>query len=265
MERNIKIAAVGDNCIDYYDTTGEIFPGGNPVNVAVYIKRMGGDSSYTGVVGKDEYGQFMIDAISAKGVDASHIRITEGKTALTHVQHVDGDRVLGDYDEGVMAAFKLTDREIDFLCEHDLVVTGIWGKVEGDLHKIKRRGTPIAFDFADKADHEITQKALPFVDYAFFSDDRKNDEELKEFIKDIKSRGPGVVVVTRGEIGSMAYDGKDFTKYGIVECDVVDSMGAGDSYIAGFIMGILEGKSIIECMKMGALSSSITLGYYGAW
>lgn len=38
----MKIACVGDNCVDYYDNTGEVFPGGNPVNVAVYVRRMAG-------------------------------------------------------------------------------------------------------------------------------------------------------------------------------------------------------------------------------
>ena len=49
----IRVAAIGDNCIDYYDSLNESYPGGNPVNVAVYIKRLGGESSYTGAVGTD--------------------------------------------------------------------------------------------------------------------------------------------------------------------------------------------------------------------
>lgn len=265
MEKGIKIAAVGDNCIDVYNSTGEVFPGGNPVNVAVYVKRMNGFSSYTGVVGTDDYGKFMIDAIEAKGVDTSHIKIIDGKTAVTQVEIKNGERILGEYEEGVMADFKLTEEDINFLCSHDLVVTGIWGMIESALHIIKKRGVSVAFDFADKLNHEITHKAVPYVDYAFFSCDSKSDVELYEFMKAIKSKGPSVVVVTRGEKGSIAYDGNEFTKFGIIECEVIDSMGAGDSYIAGFLMGVLEGKSILECMKKGALSSSETIGYYGAW
>ena len=78
-------------------------------------------------------------------------------------------------------------------------------------------------------------------------------------------RSPSIVIVTRGDKGSIAYDGNSFTEFGIVECEVVDSMGAGDSYIAGFLIGILEGKSILECMEKGARSSCVTLGYFGAW
>lgn len=264
MENKIKIAAVGDNCIDYYDT-GDFYPGGNPVNVAVYVKRMNGNSSYTGVVGSDEYGKFMISSLKEKGVDTSHVKILDGKTAITYVELKDGDRILGEYEEGVMADFKLTDEDINFLCSHDLVVTGIWGKIESELHKIKDKKVAIAFDFADKLYHEITDKALAYVDYAFFSCSNKSDEELYEFMKYTKLKGPKIIVVTRGEKGSIAYNGKEFTKFGIIECEVVDSMGAGDSYIAGFLMGILGGSTILESMKKGAQSSSETIGYYGAW
>ena len=55
MDRKIRVAAIGDNCIDYYDSLNESYPGGNPVNVAVYIKRLGGESSYTGAVGTDSF------------------------------------------------------------------------------------------------------------------------------------------------------------------------------------------------------------------
>ena len=59
MDRKIRVAAIGDNCIDYYDSLNESYPGGNPVNVAVYIKRLGGESSYTGAVGTDSFGKIM--------------------------------------------------------------------------------------------------------------------------------------------------------------------------------------------------------------
>ena len=42
MDKEIKLAAVGDNCMDVYDRTGEAYPGGNAVNVAVYSLRLGG-------------------------------------------------------------------------------------------------------------------------------------------------------------------------------------------------------------------------------
>ena len=74
----IKIACVGDNCVDFYDNTNEAFPGGNPVNVAVYVRRLGGESAYLGAVGTDDHGRLMLDALSGKGVDVSHVQVLEG-------------------------------------------------------------------------------------------------------------------------------------------------------------------------------------------
>ena len=265
MEKEPKLAAVGDNCMDVYDRTGDAYPGGNPVNVAVYTVRLGGRASYTGVVGTDPYGERMRAAIAAKGVDVSHLKTADGATAVSHVEIVDGDRVFGDYEEGVMADFRLDEGDLDFLAAHDLVVTGLWGMIAGDLPRLRERGVPVAFDFADKPEDPTVDAAIPWVDYAFFSRDEGTEEELREFLRAMRARGPRIVVATRGERGSLAYDGERFYEQGIVPCEVVDTMGAGDSFIAGFLFGLLRGEDIPACMALGARNSSVTLGYSGAW
>ena len=101
----MKLAAIGSNCVDYYQNMngGTAFPGGGPVNMAVYTVRLGGESSYIGPVGNDEFGHIMYNAIQNKGVDVSHLQFKEGKTAVTQVELLNGERVFGDYDEGVLA------------------------------------------------------------------------------------------------------------------------------------------------------------------
>ena len=259
----MRIATVGDNCIDYYAHIKKGYPGGNPVNVAVYLKSLGVEASYVGFVGKDEYGKILTDALSEKGVDISHVSVKEGSTAVTQVELVDGERVFGDYDEGVMADFDLTEEDIKFLSGHDLIVSGIWGKIHGRLPELKSLGNMIAFDFATKLDDPIKEEAIPYVDYAFFAGEVET-EELLQFMVREKAKGPKIVIVTLGENGSIAYDGK-FHRFGIVPCEVKDSMGAGDSYIAGFLKAIMEGHPIPYAMEQGAKNSSVTLAYVGAW
>ena len=261
----MKLAAVGDNCMDVYENIGKAYPGGNPVNVAVYFVRLGGESSYTGVVGTDQYGKLMKEKIAEKGVDVSHIRFMEGSTAITHVELVDGERVFGEYEEGVLADFKLTDEEIDFLCSHDMVVTGLWGNVHDDLAKIQARGVKVAFDAATRPEDPAAVTAIPFVDYLFFATDDGDTPELRETMKQIKAKGPKLVITTLGEKGSIVYDGEKYTTLQGMIPKVVYTMGAGDSFIAGFLKGILEEKPVEECMKMGATNSSVTLEYNGAW
>ena len=68
-------------------------------------------------------------------------------------------------------------------------------------------------------------------------------------MKKIQSYGPKLVTATMGEEGSLCYNGEFFYSCGIVPVkNVVNTVGAGDSYIAGFTKAMLEGRSIPECM-----------------
>lgn len=260
----MKLAAVGDNCMDIYKSLGKAYPGGNPVNVAVYFARLGGEASYTGVVGTDAYGTLMKERIQEKGVDVSNIRVEEGNTAVTYVELADGERVFGDYEEGVLANFKLTEDDISFICKHDMLITGLWGNIHNDLARLKALGIPIAFDAATRPEEEAVQIALPSVDYLFFAAE-EDTPELRQQMQEIWKKGPKLVISTVGKQGSVAYDGEKFITFGIIPCNVVDTMGAGDSFIAGFLKGILDGKSVQDCMKAGAANASVTLEYQGAW
>ena len=213
----MRLAAVGSNCIDYYNNIdgGKAFPGGGPVNMAVYTLRLGGEAAYIGPVGDDVYGQIMIETIKAKGVDTSHLRVEKGKTAVTQVELIDGERVFGDYDEGVLEKYKLTDE---------------------------------------------------YTDYLFYSVDTGDTKEVREQMERIQKQGPKLVICMMGEEGSLCYDGERYHRFGIVPCDhLVDSMGAGDSYIAGFLTGIVDGLSIEGAMEKGAANATEKLKYFGAW
>ena len=280
----LRIACIGDNCVDYYDATGEAFFGGNPVNVAVYIKRLGLDASYFGAVGNDDFGRRMLEALNGRGVDTSHVQVVNGDTALTHVSLENGDRIFGDYDEGVMASFALQDMDFDSIKKHDLAVTGLWGHCEYDLKKIREMGVTTAFDCSDRPDDPAARIARKNADILFFSDDQSEDSVLEEKIKQLaletdmtesddnikagnreRRTGPELVVATRGDKGSLAFDGKRFVRQGIIPCHIADTMGAGDSFIAGFLTAWLERRPLEECMKKGTENSAVTLGYAGAW
>lgn len=264
----MKLAAVGSNCIDFYKNIeqGKACPGGGPVNMAVYTVRLGGQASYTGPVGEDEYGAVMRDAVAAKGVDISHLHVRSGRTAVSQVELLEGERVFGDYDEGVLAGYTLSPEDMDFICTHDVVVCDLWGKVEGQFKDLKARGIKTAFDCATRPEDPESQTAMPYTDYLFFSSDDGDVPAVRALMKEYQSRGPELVVAMLGEHGSLCYDGAEFHKFGIVPCDdLVDSMGAGDSYIAGFLFGIIEGLSIEAAMEKGAANATQTLKYFGAW
>ena len=90
-------------------------------------------------------------------------------------------------------------------------------------------------------------------------------EALREKILQAAAMGPKLAVATRGSRGCLAWDGTWFYTGGIVSCPVVDTRGAGDSFIAGFLMAWLEGKPVPACMQLGAEQAAVTIGCAGGW
>lgn len=93
--------------------------------------------------------------------------------------------------------------------------------------------------------------------YAFFSYD-KDDDYIREFMRRTKAKGAGCVIAMLGEHGSLAYDGQRFYHQAAENVPVVNTVGAGDSYIAAFTYGVSLGESIPQCMARGkALATRI--------
>ena len=264
QNKNVLVAAAGDIYVDVY-TDGRRYAGGNCLNVAVHMKRLDIETRFCGAVGTDENGRFALDAINREGLDTSRIRVIQGETAKTLVRLVNGNREFLEYPLGVMEQYYLGEEELDYLSGCSIVHSAMWGCVHNDLHKLRERGVKISFDFSDIYEGEITEIAIKNCDYAFFSYSRSDDEYIRDFIKEMQSKGPEIVFATFGDRGSLAYNGEYYTKCGIVPADAVDTLGAGDSYIAGTLVGLARGLSLGDSMMQGAGVASETITFFGAW
>lgn len=81
-------------------------------------------------VGDDDYGTKLKQDLARMGVDISHVHTKHGVTAQTQVELHDNDRVFGDYTEGVMADFALSEEDYARLAQYDIVHAAIWGHAE---------------------------------------------------------------------------------------------------------------------------------------
>ena len=251
----MKIVGVGFSCIDVYEKLNKYYPTGNSVDFAIHMSRFSLQTSVVSVVGNDKYGKLMKEALTREGVGISHLHTEEGSTSIMKMELDDNDRVHGEEIEGVMAAFTLTDEDIEFIKQHDMMHTDLFGKILDLLPVFKESGICIVLDFSVFLNDEKVEKVLQNVDYAFFSY-KQQDEYILEYLKWAKSLGPKVVTATLGENGSLSYDGVTLYKEGIVPVEIVNTVGAGDSFIAGFMYGVSKNESIQECMRHGAISAS---------
>jgi fructoselysine 6-kinase len=262
----MKAAMIGDNCIDVYPRLGKKYPTGNAVDTGVNLQKLGIPTAIISTTGDDENGQWMISTLKSYGLDLSHFKTGMGSTAITYMDMNGLDRVHGDYVEGVLEQIIFDENDIAFASEHDLVHTAFWGKAESVLPEIKKRGkTIISFDYADRLDAPLVEQTLPFVDYGFFSYKKGRGAFIEEYLKDKVKRGMKTAVATLGEKGSLACDGKAFIAGRVFPAKVVNTIGAGDSYIAGFLWGVLTGLSLEKAMEQGARVAAEVVSVFGPW
>jgi fructoselysine 6-kinase len=72
-------------------------------------------------------------------------------------------------------------------------------------------------------------------------------------------------VATLGPRGSLAWDGERFHHHGIVEATVVNTVGAGDSFIAGFMRAVLNSRPVDDCLEAGACVAARVVSVFGPW
>lgn len=261
----MRIAMMGDNCIDIYADINRQYPTGNVVDTGVNLKKMGADVSLISTTGNDENGRWMMAVLEKEGLDLSHLKVGEGQTAVT-MMTMDGlDRVHGDYIEGVLETMVFDEADIAFAATHKLVHTALWGKAEAALPALKSKGVNISFDYADRLAHDLVEQTLPFVDYGFYSYPNGRDATIEAFLKDKVKRGMKLAIATFGAGGSLAWDGSNFYTCGIVPVTVVNTVGAGDAFIAGVLYGILYGWPIGNALQKGAETASEVIGVFEPW
>ena len=192
-KRKIKVAALGDNCIDMYSNLNRYYCTGNAVDFAVHMQRMGIQTSLISVTGNDKYGMEMRKEMEAEGLDLSHFHTIEGETAISYMELINKERTYGDYIEGVMENVKFSKQDIEFAKQHDLVHTAFWGNAQKYLPEIHQAGVEIVFDYATEKDDPLVEETIPYVTYAFFSFE-EDGEETRDYLKAIVEKGPKIEI-----------------------------------------------------------------------
>jgi fructoselysine 6-kinase len=264
----MKLLAVGDNCVDNYTELGRRFPGGNALNVAVYAHRVPGvEADYIGVVGDDEAGDFLVDQIRREGLVTDGVIRKPGESAVTNILIRAGDRVFDSYVEGVQKNAKFPASLLPRVRTYDLVHYSIWGFGREYIPEIKRGGRPLlSCDFSNQLVHQGLE-VMPWLDYSFFSGKELSTKNLKpeEKIRELKARTSGIVIMTLGEHGSIVFDGDRIYRGKAESVEVVDTLGAGDSYIAAFLCSRLKGSSIPDAIKEGHKAATEICKRLGGW
>jgi len=259
----MKVVAIGDNCLDWYLDRQTVHPGGNALNVAVYSHRLGAESGYIGQFGTDWAGTVMIAALEAEGVDISRIRRVEGTSGYATIETIRGDRVFRGSSDGVVA-FTPTSEDYAAMAGADVIHTGdssFLDEYVADFAAI----APVSFDFSTKPS-DYCERLLPQVTYATFSRPDLAPEKVKDLIGWARELGAAEVYVTQGESGSFSWaDGRLHFEPAVATAPIVDTLGAGDSFVAGMLVARLNGVPLDAAAARASAFAAASCGTLGAF
>ena len=258
----MRIVSVGDNCLDWYLDRQMIYPGGNTLNLAVYMRRLGAEAAYIGQLGDDRPGDIMAAALAAEDVDITHLRRLPGRSGYATIKTIEGERVFQGASPGV-TPFVLDQADYAFLAGSDLIHTGDSSYQDDAVARLAAIA-PVSFDFSVKP-IQFCEPILPAVTYAIFSRPSFTLAEVADLIAWAHGLGVAEVYVTQGEDGSFSSAGDGIHHEPAIPTEAVDTLGAGDSFITGVLFARLSGMSIPEAARNGSALAAATCCGYGAF
>lgn len=287
MEKKYDVLVVGELNVDLILDKIEKFPevgkevlakkmtltlGSSSAIFASNISSLGVRVAFIGKIGKDKFGEVVLESLQQKKVDTSMILIDEKVgTGATIILNVDEDRANTTYP-GAMDLLTIDDISDEDLSKARhlhfssyFLQPGMWGGLGKLFRRAKNMGLTTSFDM--QWDPMETWKldipdVLPYVD-VFLPNEQElilltGKNTLNEAIDSVK-KYTNILVIKRGNKGSMVHYKDQLSDLPpFLNKEVVDAIGAGDSFNAGFIFKFIEGKNMAECQKFGNLTGAVS-------
>lgn len=275
MEREPSIAFIGDLTVDHYVEKNEVRLGGAALNMAIWAKRKGADVSVVTAVGDDEAGKKQLAMLQKKSIDGTHVQILQGSTSSIDIYINDsGDRRYGSWDPGALSDYHMRKEDVHFLKRMDAVCVTIYPQFahvlsEISLLKHSKKSPYIVMNFGDlrefHQDLRVVEDVLSIADLCVFGLDKDADEKLVNELRDMAKNGHTDMLITFGSFGSLLYESKKTYVEPAKQVNVVDTTGAGDSFLAGFIVQYLKTHDVQKSLAAGALLASKVIQKVGAY
>lgn len=261
--------------------------GGAESNVAIGLARLGASIGWFGALGNDPFGKIILKALRGEGVDTSRVKLSdEAPTGMMFREHVAGKMAV-HYFRKHSAASRMTPEDLDedyIRGAKILHVTGITTALSEDCRRTVRRAVDIAKEAGVLVSfdpnlrlklwsiEEARQTLLPLAEDADYflpgwdeliqlyeTDDYS---EIKERLNALKA----VTVIKGKGDATVVLDGESETEVPFFPADkVVDTVGAGDGFCAGFLAGLMKGMTPVEAVTLASVCGSLVVQMRGDW
>ncbi|WP_017443830.1 carbohydrate kinase family protein [Gayadomonas joobiniege] len=232
--------------------------GGAPANVAACIAKLGGQSQFAGAVGKDPFGDSLIEALQTRQVDTSLVVQLPTPTTLAFISlAADGEREFV-FNRGADGQYQLSDKQVKNIMQgcsilHLGSATALLGDELYQTYQQALRAAiecdvPVCFDPNYRIDlwpdreQEFVERSLQFIRHAKLV--KVSDEELtlltgKQDLADgcqyLHDLGAKIITVTLGPKGCYLSTQQQQAMIPAYKIKPIDTTGAGDSFIGALL------------------------------
>ena len=283
MEKKYSLSAVcfGEVLWDIFPTHKKI--GGAPLNVSLRMNSIGVNTTMISRIGDDDNGKDILSFLNDQEVTTDLIQIT-GEYKTGAVQVMINEKGNASYDILYPSAWdKIIETEMmdKVVAEADAFVFGSLAcrdeVTRATLNKLLEKANYKIFDVNLRAPYytiDVLNELMLKADFI-----KLNDEELREISSELGSTynsfeqnikflaektNTKQVCVTKGEFGAVLYSNDKFYYNSGYFIKVVDTVGAGDSFLASLIVKLLRGKSPQKALNYACAIGALVAGQEGA-
>jgi sugar/nucleoside kinase (ribokinase family) len=246
--------------------------GSSSAIVAHNLATLGSRVGFQSRIGDDSLGQIALERLRQGGVDVSQVRIAPGAitTGLTVILHHEAWRNILTYS-GTIAETSWQDLDLDYLADSRhfhfssyYLQRALRPRVGELFQRLKAKGLTISLDTNDDPDDRWDgdlKDVLRHVD-VFLPNEREackaaGTENMEAAIRKLSEWVP-LVVVKLGRKGAMAQRGGERFVSPSREVATVDTVGAGDSFDAGFLHQFVRGVDLQTGLASGNLAGALS-------
>lgn len=252
------LVALGDNCLDVYLSRDFVTVGGNALNVAAQWRRAGGQARYFGAVGHDPEGDLVLQEAAAAALEPADIERRPGDTAVTLLLDDAGDRRF------LLEVFGVGEHYMPSADRYAIAAGADWLHLGTNPNPdLVRRLVADRVQFS--VDLSTSHFALPLQGVPLVFASGPDSEPVDGLIEALRDAGARQVVVTCGKSGAHFHDGQRARHVSAMPVDVVDTCGAGDSFIATFLAALkIEHLPPETALAKAAVAAAYTCTHLGS-
>lgn len=252
-------------------------PGGKGANQAVGCARLGADVLMIGAVGRDAFGQMLIDSLSGDSVRTDGIRLSEEKRTGTAaiLRTAANNRIVVVPGANASCTEEWVSQFEDEIKRSSVLITQLeipLETVEFGLRLARENGVAtilnpapakaLSFSLLQSADY-LTPNETEFEELCGQSFE-EDDERLEQLLKDWEAAYCHKVIVTRGDKGCSYLLDNRLQTIKPQKVKALDTTGAGDCFNAALAVGIAGGQTLEEAVAFAVKASALSVTKFGA-